>query len=507
MSQQLADKFGIPMGLLDATKGVLSESDAYQAKVKAHMAKKGVKSLNDMTADQKKKFFNELDSMHKAKNEEVEELDELSKKTLSSHVAQAGAKAIMHNTQVQRSTNAADIEKHSKLASKRLSGAAIAHRKLNVEEVESVEEELKGAMHPDAHKVLKHIKPEHHGTYKPYLKKGTYKGDYKDRAAVLSAAEKAGHVKEEIELEEETKTSGVTVTPATRRNGKQITTHHEHEGQKYKVTSEEDNEDGDLHHTIHKVDHEGKHSNETHYRSIRSHNYSVRPSKTTVVHDKLGKKVSSSLIDAHEKARSSAGKKALHRHEKEMSESVELTQEDLDFIVSLNQAEVVEGQLRNFSPHSDLAGRGRLSGYNKTAAGKKRETDRETERLKDKMKFTKGQGGIAGPKGKLPEEFDLEDFTVEEIEEFMQTEDYDQLDELSKETLGSYVKKRSHDVATQGALTRKHAMDSEAKKKEHGGYTTKAVRDLDDKANRAFMKGWKHRQNIGKAVDKIVNKA
>lgn len=445
----LADKFGIPQGLLDAAKAALEEANEYQKKVQAHMAKKGIKSMKDMTPDQKKKFFNDLDAMHTAKHEEVEH----------------------------------------------------------------VEEELKGDMHPGAKKVLKHIKPEHHGTYKPYLKKGTYKGDYKDRAAVLSAAEKAGHVKEEVE-------------------------------------------------------------------------------------------------------------------------SVELTQEDLDFIASLNQlddqAEVVEGQLRNFSPHSDLAGRGRLSGYNKTAAGKKREADRETERLKDKMKFTKSQGGIAGPKGKLPEEFELEegsgpkekqhdryvdrdseeskekvkgarermasdekakvgkklldkiklkkeevdldeeqldeiklktavsaykkmsaggndmknrtgmagdqsdrllakmkkkwgdekvnkaikkedvsldDFTVEEIEEYMQTEEFAQLDELSKETLGSYVKKRSHDVATQGALTRKHAMDSEAKKKETGGYTTKAVRDLDDKANRAFMKGWKHRQNIGKAVDKIVNKA
>ena len=511
----LANKFGIPQGLLDAAKAALDEANEYQKKVQAHMAKKGIKSMSDMTPDQKKKFFNELDAMHTAKHEEVEPIEELSKQKLASHAAQAGAMAQMHNTQVQRSSDASEIEKHSKLASKRLSGAAKAHRKLNAEEFESVEEgsevkpkpsrlapavrisnhsllkpvtgpnklkgyvpyekepskakneefesveeELKGDMHPDAHKVLKHIKPEHHGTYKPYLKKGTYKGDYKDRSAVLSAAEKAGHVKEEVEL----------------------------------------------------------------------------------------------------------------------------TQEDLDFIASVNQAEVVEGQLRNISPHSDLAGRGRLSGYNTTAAGKKREADRETERLKDKMKFTKSQGGIAGPKGKLPEEveldeeqldelnkdtvasyagkagralgghvqalskakdigkmsypeksgdaikstlkrnianrkagldraerrlseeeqFDLEDFTLEQIEEYMQTEEFAQLDELEKTTLASYIKKRSHDVATQGALTRKHAMDAEAKKKEHGGYTTKAVRDLDDKANRAFMKGWKHRENIAKAVDRLT---
>jgi hypothetical protein len=38
------------------------------------------------------------------------------------------------------------------------------------------------------------------------------------------------------------------------------------------------------------------------------------------------------------------------------------------------------------------------------------------------------------------EEFTLEDYSVEEIEEFMMSEDFEQLDELSKKTLKSYVK-------------------------------------------------------------------
>jgi len=60
------------------------------------------------------------------------------------------------------------------------------------EEVE-IEEALKGDMHPRAGDVLKHIDPKHHDKYKPYLKNGVYKGNYSDRAAVLAAAEKAGH--------------------------------------------------------------------------------------------------------------------------------------------------------------------------------------------------------------------------------------------------------------------------------------------------------------------------
>jgi len=362
MSQQLANKFGIPLSLLNATNAVLSESDAYQAKVKAHMAKKGIKSLNDMTADQKKNFFNELDSMHTAKNEEVKD-----KKKMDGEDP-------CWNT-------------HQMVGMKKgKGGKPVPNCVPKNEEVEEVEE----AESAQAKTTMKHIEKPTEGEKKAAkdIKPGV--AGYRDRVAMLKSAEARGALKKE---------------------------------------------------------------------------------------------------------------------------EAELTQEDLDFIASLNQDEVAEGQSRNFNPHSDLAIRGKLPSFNKTAAGKKREADRETERLKDKMKFTKSQGGIAGPKGKLPEEveleeeqFDLEDFTLEQIEEFMQTEDYDQLDELSKETLGSYVKKRSNDVATQGAITRKFAMDAEAKKKEHGAYTSGA-RELDQKSNKAFEKGWKHRQNMAKAVDKIVKKA
>lgn len=60
-------------------------------------------------------------------------------------------------------------------------------------------EELDEALHPEADKVLKHIKPEHQAKYKPDLAKGVYKGDYADRTAVLKAAKAAGHLKEEAE--------------------------------------------------------------------------------------------------------------------------------------------------------------------------------------------------------------------------------------------------------------------------------------------------------------------
>ena len=61
-------------------------------------------------------------------------------------------------------------------------------------------EQIEESLHPAAAQVLKHIKPEHHDIYKPYLEQNVFNGSYKDRADVLKAAERAGHtVKEETE--------------------------------------------------------------------------------------------------------------------------------------------------------------------------------------------------------------------------------------------------------------------------------------------------------------------
>jgi hypothetical protein len=53
-----------------------------------------------------------------------------------------------------------------------------------------------------------------------------------------------------------------------------------------------------------------------------------------------------------------------------------------------------------------------------------------------------------GPRGVTQEEVEQIEFTVEDIENFMQTEEYEQLDELSKSTLKSYKKKATSQVMT-----------------------------------------------------------
>jgi hypothetical protein len=55
----------------------------------------------------------------------------------------------------------------------------------------------------------------------------------------------------------------------------------------------------------------------------------------------------------------------------------------------------------------------------------------------------------------------LKDYSLEELEEFMVSEDYEQLDELSKTTLGSYVKKASDSAAKNSAASSNWAHTSD----------------------------------------------
>jgi len=67
---KMSSKFGLPESLLDAVKKIQTEETEYQMKVKALMKKKGITSLGQLSPDEKKAFFSQLDSMHQAKNEE-----------------------------------------------------------------------------------------------------------------------------------------------------------------------------------------------------------------------------------------------------------------------------------------------------------------------------------------------------------------------------------------------------------------------------------------------------
>jgi hypothetical protein len=126
------------------------------------------------------------------------------------------------------------------------------------------------------------------------------------------------------------------------------------------------------------------------------------------------------------------------------------------------------------------------------------EPDNETftKELKDqKAKFDgkKKGGDVAKPS--------VQAVKVEQYEEDDGPLSEEQLDELSKGTLGSYIKAASHDVATKGALTRHFADKSRREKEEKKGWEAdKSMK----KADKTFAAGWKRRQNMAKAVDRLT---
>lgn len=80
-------------------------------------------------------------------------------------------------------------------------------------------------------------------------------------------------------------------------------------------------------------------------------------------------------------------------------------------------------------------------------------------------------------------------------------ESVEQIDELKKSTLGSYVKKASHDVAAKGAATRQFANDSEAARKKEDYSEARKKAQMADKT---FAKSWKRREGMAKAVDRMT---
>lgn len=77
---------------------------------------------------------------------------------------------------------------------------------------------------------------------------------------------------------------------------------------------------------------------------------------------------------------------------------------------------------------------------------------------------------------------------------------YQELTELSSDTLKSYIKTASHDVATKGALTRHYGEKSERQRKDQD---YEGARKSSETSDKIFTKGWKRREGIAKAVDKL----
>lgn len=97
-------------------------------------------------------------------------------------------------------------------------------------------------------------------------------------------------------------------------------------------------------------------------------------------------------------------------------------------------------------------------------------------------------------------DLNLEDFSADELQEFMQTEQYEQLDELSKKTLGSYINKASADANSSASDAGGNFANAHTAKL-HG--MAGGEKEL-NKASTNMNKVSKRQAGISKAVSKLT---
>lgn len=202
-----AGLFGLPQSLIDAVKEVQEGSAEYQNKVKAHMAKKGIKSLSDLSPEEKKKFFNDLDAMHKAKNEEVE----IEESDLPSSKEKQKTVMVVHKTSGKElKIQASALDKYKAMGYKLMEEAKKEEKCDDCEKPMSKcecdddeEETVDEAESHQSKTTMKHISKPTAGEKKAAkdIKPGI--AGYRDRVAMLKSAKARGALKEDgTEIEE-----------------------------------------------------------------------------------------------------------------------------------------------------------------------------------------------------------------------------------------------------------------------------------------------------------------
>lgn len=167
----------------------LHVSDAGQGKYKVHAVGSeladGIKVGEHLT-DTHLDDAAEMGAKIKHIKEEIEQIDEVQEAEMHPH-----ADMVLKHIKPEVRHLYKPYLKRDVFKGKYAERAAIFHAAERDGHMVSQEED-----HPHAERILKHIKPEAHHVYRPYLKKGVYKGNYADRAAILDAAERSGHIKD-----------------------------------------------------------------------------------------------------------------------------------------------------------------------------------------------------------------------------------------------------------------------------------------------------------------------
>jgi hypothetical protein len=146
---------------------------------------------------------------------------------------------------------------------------------------------------------------------------------------------------------------------------------------------------------------------------------------------------------------------------------------------------------------SEIAGNPRAYDVNtvKKAYNHKKVTPSDKKSLE---KHLDSHHGSKNWKTKNEDTSPFDEFTAEELEQFMQTEDYEQLDELSKKTLSSYAKKAMRDAAV------KHKYAGDFDNISDRSRKPEIKKAADAKALKYKEKYVRRRDGVDKAIDRLT---
>ena len=99
----------------------------------------------------------------------------------------------------------------------------------------------------------------------------------------------------------------------------------------------------------------------------------------------------------------------------------------------------------------------------------------------------------------MKESFDLSNYTVEELEDFMVSEEFEQLDELSKKKLGNYIKAASADASLKRMKSDRLNTAASSGKISQGEFQA-----LDRGANNLYKSSQNRLRGIAKATDRLT---
>jgi hypothetical protein len=229
---KMSNKFGLPQALLDAVKQIQIQENEYQVKVKALMAKMGIKSIGELSPEEKKKFFSTLDTMHKAKDEQSAMRNPMGvvKKILQSSNDVKEKPEVKESKALQAIRAAAEKRKQNESLDEEVAGwiAMYNGQKLEIKKTEAKDlysAKLKAIAHfkvPKSKQGLLAIKPAHNEEAElDEAKSGTgYELYHKDFSSAMAHAYDFAKKKYSIEVDPKEIDRNVAMGPKRPSSGK-----------------------------------------------------------------------------------------------------------------------------------------------------------------------------------------------------------------------------------------------------------------------------------------------